>query len=259
MARSSVSSTTTESRSVLRELIVVFAFITATTVAISALSQIPVVGEYQHLIIGMLFVITALRLAQREPGGTQRYGIDMYGVLSPPQDDLPTGIRGTVKDLLSLFRRALPAFLRDTLVASVMGLLIFPLFAIGFYLWHAPPHPFTFQPPSHFLSYIVAQLLLVGLPEEALFRGYFQTRLADLFTRRTQLFGVEFPIVAIAVQALLFAVVHFAADLNPNRLAVFFPALLFGSLRAWRGGIGAAIVFHALCNLVSDNLVRGWL
>jgi len=248
-----------ESRSVLRELIFVFAFITATTVAISALSQIPVVGEYQHLFIAMLFLLTALRLAQRERGGARRFGIDMCGFLSPPQDDLPPGIRGMLKDLLSLIRRAPPAVFRETLVACVLGLLIFPAFAIGFYFWHAPPYPFTFQPPNHFLSYIVAQLLLVGLPEEALFRGYFQTRLADLFTRRIELFGIGFPIVAIAVQALLFAMVHFAADLNPIRLAVLFPALLFGSLRAWRGGIGAAIVFHALCNLVSDILVRGWL
>jgi hypothetical protein len=248
-----------ESRSVLRELIVVFAFITATTMAISALSQIPLVGEYQHLIIAMLFLLTALHLAQREPGGTQRYGIDLSGLLSPPQEDPSTGLRGMVKDLLFLVRRALPSLLREAFIACVWGSIIFPLFAIGFYLWHAPQHPFTFQPPGDFISYIIAQLALVGLPEEALFRGYFQTRIADLFTRRIQLFGIAFPIIAIAVQAVLFAAVHYAVDLNPIRLAVFFPALLFGSLRAWRGGIGAALVFHALCNLVSDILVRGWL
>lgn len=248
-----------ESRTVLRELILVSAFIIATTAAISVLSQIPVVGEYQNLLIGMLFVVTALHLAQREPGGTQRYGIDMYGILSPPPHDLPPGFRGAIEDLRSLFRRAAPAILRDTLVAGLMGLLIFPPFAFGFYLWHAPVHPFTFQLPSHFLSYVVAQLLLVGLPEEALFRGYFQTRLSDLFVYRIRMFGVEFPVVAIAIQASIFAAVHLVADPNPTRLAVFFPALLFGSLRTWRGGIGTAIVFHALCNFVSDILVRGWL
>ena len=36
-------------------------------------------------------------------------------------------------------------------------------------------------------------------------------------------------------------------------------ALLFGLIRARRGGIGAALVFHALCNLLSEVLTRGWL
>jgi hypothetical protein len=61
------------------------------------------------------------------------------------------------------------------------------------------------------------------------------------------------------LQALLFALIHFAVDLNPARLAVFFPALLFGWLRALRGGIGAAAAFHASCNLLSEVLVRSWL
>ena len=58
---------------------------------------------------------------------------------------------------------------------------------------------------------------------------------------------------------MLFAAVHFVAIHHPARLAVFFPGLLFGVLRAWRGGVGAAIVFHALSKVYSDLLVRGWL
>ena len=48
-------------------------------------------------------------------------------------------------------------------------------------------------------------------------------------------------------------------DLAPERLAVAFPALLFGWLRAWRGGIGAALLVHAASNVYADILVRGWL
>jgi len=40
---------------------------------------------------------------------------------------------------------------------------------------------------------------------------------------------------------------------------IAFRGLLFGWLRAARGGIGAAIVFHALCNLLGAVLARGWL
>jgi membrane protease YdiL (CAAX protease family) len=42
------------------------------------------------------------------------------------------------------------------------------------------------------------------------------------------------------------------------RLAVFFPALLFGWLRARTGGIGASVLFHASCNLYALLLGRGY-
>ncbi|MCC6875407.1 MAG: CPBP family intramembrane metalloprotease, partial [Sandaracinaceae bacterium] len=38
-----------------------------------------------------------------------------------------------------------------------------------------------------------------------------------------------------------------------------FPGLLFGWMRARRGGIGAALVLHALSNVLADVLERGWL
>ena len=55
----------------------------------------------------------------------------------------------------------------------------------------------------------------------------------------------------------VFAVGHFLTIRIPARLAVFFPALLFGWLRARTGGIGAGVVFHALCNVFSAALGRG--
>jgi uncharacterized protein len=64
---------------------------------------------------------------------------------------------------------------------------------------------------------------------------------------------------AWSCQALLFALLHFGVGLNPARLAVFFPALLFGWLRERRGGIGAAVWFHAFSNLLSELLTRGYL
>ncbi|MFI5301533.1 MAG: type II CAAX prenyl endopeptidase Rce1 family protein, partial [Polyangiales bacterium] len=50
---------------------------------------------------------------------------------------------------------------------------------------------------------------------------------------------------------------HLATVHDPARLAVFFPSLLFGWMRARTGGIGAGIAFHAACNLLSDGLARG--
>jgi membrane protease YdiL (CAAX protease family) len=41
---------------------------------------------------------------------------------------------------------------------------------------------------------------------------------------------------------------------NPQRLAVFFPALLFGWMRARTGSIAPGAVYHALCNVLADLL-----
>jgi membrane protease YdiL (CAAX protease family) len=144
-------------------------------------------------------------------------------------------------------------------VALLIALVVFPPFALGFSFYHGPQHPFVPSLPDDAISFALAQVLVVGLPEEALFRGYFQTRLGDVFRQRVKIFGVELCIPALIIQAALFAVVHFVVDLSVERLAVFFPGLLFGVIRRWRGGIGAAIVFHAMSNLYADLLVRGWL
>jgi membrane protease YdiL (CAAX protease family) len=142
--------------------------------------------------------------------------------------------------------------------------VIFPPFAIAFYAYYAAvdvhiQHSFHPSFAPDFGSFALAQVVVVGLPEEAMFRGYCQTRLTDAFPKTTKLFGAEVSLPALVLQAALFALVHFVVDLDPQRLAVFFPGLLFGWLRAWRRGIGASILLHALSNLYADVLIRSWL
>jgi membrane protease YdiL (CAAX protease family) len=62
----------------------------------------------------------------------------------------------------------------------------------------------------------------------------------------------------LIVSAALFAIGHLLTEVNPNRLAVFFPALVFGWLRARTGGVGASVAFHALCNIFSEMLGRAY-
>ncbi len=62
----------------------------------------------------------------------------------------------------------------------------------------------------------------------------------------------------LVVGAIVFALGHVATVHLPVRLAVFFPALLFGWLRARTGGVGASILFHAFCNVYSQTLGRGF-
>ncbi|MDT8366604.1 MAG: CPBP family glutamic-type intramembrane protease [bacterium] len=60
----------------------------------------------------------------------------------------------------------------------------------------------------------------------------------------------------IVVTVLLFSLAHVAVDLDPARLAVFFPGLLFGWLRAKTGTLLAPILSHGSANLLSMLLIN---
>jgi membrane protease YdiL (CAAX protease family) len=172
---------------------------------------------------------------------------------------VPRGIAGSIVDLVTATARAVPPALRELGFAAGVAAIIFPPFVLAFRVWHGPEHPFVLELPSDLPSYLLTQLLIVALPEEALFRGYVQGRLHDAFGDRVRLLGVTLSMRAWLLQAALFALIHFAVEPFPARLAVFFPALLFGWVRQKRGGIGAALALHAASNLLGDLLARGWL
>jgi membrane protease YdiL (CAAX protease family) len=69
--------------------------------------------------------------------------------------------------------------------------------------------------------------------------------------------GVRFG-PGLLLTSAIFAAGHLLTELNPGRLAVFFPSLLFGLLRARTGGIGASLLFHAMCNVLSWYLLHGY-
>jgi membrane protease YdiL (CAAX protease family) len=100
------------------------------------------------------------------------------------------------------------------------------------------------------LELVLAQLLAVALPEEVFYRGYVQGQLSLAFPRRRRLLGVDVPLGAIALTSVLFALGHFLLDLDPQRLAVFFPSLLFGYLRAASFSLAGCVVYHAACNIL---------
>jgi membrane protease YdiL (CAAX protease family) len=132
--------------------------------------------------------------------------------------------------------------------------LIFPAFAVGFARYHH--RTLAWAPPLRPIDAILGQLVVVALPEEAFFRGYVQTAFDRSFPRRVNVLGADVGLGLILASAL-FAVGHLATVWNPARLAVFFPSLVFGWMRARTGGIGAGVLFHATCNVLSDGLARG--
>src|SRR5262249_53239291 len=83
-----------------------------------------------------------------------------------------------------------------------------------------------------------AQLIVIAIPEEFFFRGYIQGRLREVFA----------PLPAIALSSLIFGLGHYLVDYDPQRLAVAFPAVLFGILRERTGSIAPGALFHPSCN-----------
>ncbi|HEX7599528.1 MAG TPA: CPBP family intramembrane glutamic endopeptidase, partial [Polyangia bacterium] len=112
---------------------------------------------------------------------------------------------------------------------------------------------FSLHLPAGLLLLALSQLLVVALPEEIFFRGYLMSRLEERWPSRRRLWGasVGWPLL---VSSLLFGLGHFLVDFQPGRLAVMFPALVFGWMRQRTGSLAPAAMFHALCNLYSDVL-----
>jgi membrane protease YdiL (CAAX protease family) len=152
----------------------------------------------------------------------------------------------------------------DLGLAALLFALIVPLYFAAFvllaqvlphlprpiagYLWpYATPPQFKLRLPGHLDLWVLDQLLVVALPEEFFYRGYLQTRLRDAMPQGRFFLGARLG-AAFFLTAALFAVGHLAV-FDVGRLAVFFPALLFGWLRERTGTVIGSSVLHAACNI----------
>ncbi|MEM1416215.1 MAG: type II CAAX endopeptidase family protein [Myxococcota bacterium] len=234
----------------------------AVLVARSLGAFVPVLAPYGGLFVGAAFLLLALRMAARERAGLARFGIALGGLLGPAQDDgRPAGPLGLFELARTLWR-ARAAALREASVALGLAALIFPPYVLAFHALEIPVRPAGAFDLGAMVSAALGQLVVIALPEEVFFRGYVQTRLGDAFGPPRSALGRLLGVApkTLALQALLFGAVHLASPApNPARLATFFPGLLFGVLRARRGDVGAAILFHALCNVLAELLYRGWV
>ena len=244
-----------QARTSLRRVLWVYGLVCVAVFGVTRLEPVPFVGQYVHLVVAAIFLLTSIGLTRSNPS---HYGVALGGLLEPPTDDEPAGPLGLF-DLSRAVRRALPSMVAELGVAAAIAAVVFPLYAIGFYWWNQPVGNLSLTFPPNVASFALAQLIIVALPEESFFRGYLQTALGDLEKKRLRVLGVELAPGGWVLQAILFSAMHFLVEPHPARLAVFFPALLFGWTRAWRGGIGAALALHAMSNLYSEILARSWL
>jgi membrane protease YdiL (CAAX protease family) len=157
---------------------------------------------------------------------------------------------------------SVPALLRAVGSALAWSALAFAIVAVPFFFawrwWWAPRLTFSLgQHPLDVQSELLAQVLIIALPEEAFYRGYLQSKLDEAWEPRWHVLGARLGPGCVA-SAAIFALGHLVTVPVPTRLAVFFPALVFGWLRARTGGIGASTAFHAGCNVYSLLLGRGY-
>jgi len=213
-----------------------------TTALVTALSYgLPL--EHSAAGVGVAFLaVTYALVLRRDEATIRRYGLSLGGLLEP----------GRI-DLRRVARRGAVAFAYCLAICA----LVLPPFVVGFRLyWRVRPQ-FAFTLPDSFLDEVLGQLLVIALPEEAFYRGYLQTALDERLGTRWKVLGAKLG-PGLFVGAAIFAVGHLATELRPDRLAVFFPALLFGWLRARTGGIGAPLLLHAIFNLFAALLARGY-
>ncbi len=204
--------------------------------------QVPFIDRNLSALAAVLFLYVPASLIWR-----RGHDLEHYGFLYAPAAADPRGGRG--------LRASLLVYLGSVAV-------IFPLFVLGYFLFlrhvcvHLPrllvtcaplPVPRLSWPPDLFMT-VLGQLLVVALPEEFFFRGFLQGVLAERFR----------PLSAVVLSSLLFALGHLLVGFDPGTLAVFFPGLFFGLLRARTGSILAGTLFHASCNLLIDVLHRSF-
>lgn len=164
---------------------------------------------------------------------------------------------------------------RGLRVLGLAVLVTWPAFVVGFFVYyqmtctdghwlHGLLRPVTqlcsgwrgigggrLRLPDDFLVLALSQLLVVAIPEEVFFRGYLLARFEERWPSRRRFLGVQVGKPLLLTSAL-FALGHFLVDLQPARLAVFFPALAFAWMRCRSGSVAPGAVFHALCNLLSE-------
>jgi membrane protease YdiL (CAAX protease family) len=213
-----------------------------TTAVVTAVSYFAS-ERYAATMVGVSFLAATWWLVlRRDEDIIQAYGLSLGGLLE-----------STPLDPLRLARAGARALV--TVVPLIA--LIFPAFWVGYRMYWHPHLPFTFRLPPSIFDEVAGQLVVIALPEEAFFRGFLQTSLDRAFPPRWRILGADLGLGWIAAAAI-FAVGHLLTIRHPARLAVFFPALVFGWLRARTGGIGAPVLFHASCNLFSAMLMRGY-
>jgi len=213
------------------------------TAAVAAIAGGAPAGWHTTL-VGFVFLGATWALVWRgDDARVRRAGLALGGVVIPGKFDGAAAARASAAAL--------------AWAAGMWALVAVP-FLLVWRLWWAPSLSFSLSArPFETADELLGQIFVIALPEEAFYRGYLQSRLDDAWPPGLTVLGARVG-PGLLVASLIFALGHVATVHLPARLAVFFPALLFGWLRSRTGGIGASVLFHAFCNVYSQLLGRGY-
>jgi membrane protease YdiL (CAAX protease family) len=202
--------------------------------------------------VGILLVLTVVKHAGALIPVIGAYAFTAAAAIQLYVPLMLIGKRGITKASLGL---SLDKWRADLAAVAVLAVVTAVPFAIGHHYWQTVlmHHPFKPRLPDGVLEAVVTQVLVVALAEELYFRGYLQERLQRIWPAKRKLFGVPFG-MAIVVAAAVFALAHFLGEYQLDRLGPFFPALVFGLLRARTGTIVGSIAYHAFCNVLGEVL-----
>ncbi len=230
-------------RSPLREALAVAALVTLAVAVIA----VGLPERWHTTLVGFVFLASTWALVwRRDDEHVRRAGLALGGVVIPG----PLDARAMAHDAAVALAWA----------AGCFAVVAVPFF-FGWRAWFASSLPhLSFSlvvRPSEVASEVLGQLFAIALPEEAFYRGYLQSRLDDAWAPRWRILGARLG-PGWLVASVIFALGHVATVHSPARLAVFFPALLFGWLRARTGGIGASACLHMMSNVYSQALGRGF-
>lgn len=150
------------------------------------------------------------------------------------------------------------AVLRSLAIFAAAAVIIFPLFFIGAHFWVSYVYGQAFggfSVPPDIIKTGAYQLLMIALPEEFYFRGYVQSSLNNVFSKKWRILGADLG-WSWVITAAAFAIVHSFVALQWWHFAIFFPGLLFGYLRELTGSITAPILIHAMSNIVMAIVIH---
>ncbi len=195
-------------------------------------------------LVGFVFLAATWALVWRhDDERVRRAGLALGGLVMPGKLDPATFARDAA---------------RAAGWAAAFAALVAVPFFVGWRAWWGPRFAFALNVrPGELLDEVLGQLLVIALPEESFYRGYLQSRFDEVWPPRWRVLGAPIGPGLFAASAV-FALSHIVTVPLPTRLAVFFPALLFGWLRARTRGVGASVLFHAFCNVYSQLLGRGY-
>lgn len=242
----SVGMANTVTRPVL-SMVGIYSALLLVALATAGLAHWPPAEPHTSTVLALAMLGLALYGVRRDPNGPDGYGIALGGLLLSDNRS-----EGTSKKL------GIVRALREFGVAVGVSIAVLLPATYLYRWWWGLEGSFQLDLSGIHPSVILGQWVVIAIPEEVFFRGFVQTRLEQHWSPRHRVLGVTISWPALLIQSGLFALIHLAHDPDLRRLAVFLPGLLFGWVRSWRGGVGAAAWVHAICNICAGLWATGW-